>query len=57
MFGEIGVDLLLMVGAVWFDDFSPPGTNDDVKAPDFWTKGTFLIMAVNNEAYYDCKAE
>ena len=43
-------------GAVWFDDFSPPGTNDDVKAPDFWTKGTFLIMTVNNEAFYDCKA-
>jgi len=42
-------------GAVWFDDFSPSGTNDDVHAPDFWTKGTFLIMTVNNEASYDCK--
>lgn len=44
-------------GAVWFDDFSPPGTNGDPKAPDLWTKGTFLIMTVNNEAHYDCKAE
>jgi hypothetical protein len=43
-------------GAIWFDDFSPPGTNDDVNAPDFWTKGTFLVMTVNNEAYYQCKA-
>ena len=42
-------------GAIWFDDFSPRGTNTDVKAPDFWTKGTFLIMTVNNEAFYECK--
>lgn len=43
-------------GAIWFDDISPPGTNDDPKAPDFWKKGKFLIITVNNESYYDCKA-
>jgi hypothetical protein len=43
-------------GAIWFDDFSPPGTNDNVNAPDYWIKGTFLVMTVNNEAFYDCKA-
>lgn len=44
-------------GAIWFDDFSPPGTNEDSHAPDFWTKGTFRIMTVNNGSFYDCKAE
>lgn len=42
-------------GAIWFDDFSPPGTNDDVHAPDFWTKGTFRVMTVNNGSNYPCK--
>jgi hypothetical protein len=42
-------------GALWFDAFSPPGTNDDPKAPDFWTKGTFKVMTVNNGASYPCK--
>lgn len=44
------------LGAIWFDDFSPPGTNEDVHAPDFWTKGTFLIMTVNNASNY-CDAK
>jgi len=43
-------------GAIWFDDFSPPGTNEDPHAPDFWTKGTFLVMTVNNESDY-CDAK
>ncbi len=42
-------------GALWFDDISPPGTNDDPNAPDFWTKGTFKVMTVNNGASYSCK--
>ena len=39
-------------GAIWFDDFSPPGTNEDLQAPSFWTKGKFLMMTVNNESDY-----
>jgi len=42
-------------GALWFDDFSPPGTKDDPNAPDFWTKGTFKVMTVNNGVSYPCK--
>lgn len=52
-------------GALWFDDFSPSGTNfddfspsgtnNDPSAPDFWTKGTFKVMTVNNGAFYPCK--
>jgi len=43
-------------GAIWFDDISPPGTNDDTDAPDFWTKGKFFIITMNNDSFYDCKA-
>jgi hypothetical protein len=39
-------------GAIWFDDVSPPGTNEDIHAPDFWTKGTFVIKTVNNGTNY-----
>ena len=42
-------------GALWFDNFSPPGTNDDPNAPDCWTKGIFKVMTVNNGASYPCK--
>ena len=42
-------------GALWFDAFSPAGTNDAPNAPDFWTKGTFKVMTVNNGASYPCK--
>jgi hypothetical protein len=42
-------------GALWFDAFSPPGTNDDPNAPDFWTKGTFKVMTINNGSSYPCK--
>jgi len=42
-------------GAVWFDSIIPPGENPDTKAPDYWTKYPFKIIAVNNDAYYPCK--
>jgi hypothetical protein len=42
-------------GAIWFDDFSAPGTNDDPNAPDFWTKGTFKVMTINNGSSFSCK--
>lgn len=42
-------------GALWFDDFSPPGINNDPNAPDFWTKGIFKVMTVNNGASYPCE--
>jgi hypothetical protein len=41
-------------GAIWFDDLSPPGENEDPNAPDFWSKGTFKVITVNNESYYPC---
>ena len=40
------------LGAIWFDDVSPPGTNEDPNSPDFWTKGTFVIKTVNNETNF-----
>ena len=42
-------------GAVWFDGIIPPGESPDTKAPDYWTKYPFKIIAVNNDAYYSCK--
>jgi hypothetical protein len=42
-------------GAVWFDDIIPPGENPDTKAPDYWTRYPFKIIAINNDAYYPCK--
>jgi hypothetical protein len=45
------------LGAIWFDDFSPPGVNEDTKAPDFWTRGTFAIMTVNNGPYNHCTSK
>ncbi len=44
----------VMDGAIWFDDLSPPGENDDPKSPDFWTKGTFKVITVNSDSYYPC---
>jgi hypothetical protein len=41
-------------GAIWFDDLIPPGEKSDPKAPDFWTKGSFKVITVNNDSYYPC---
>lgn len=42
-------------GVLWFDDFSSQGTNNDPSASDFWTKGTFKVMTINNGSSYSCK--
>jgi hypothetical protein len=41
-------------GAIWFDDLIPPEENLDLKSPDFWTKGSFKVMTVNNDTDYPC---
>jgi hypothetical protein len=41
-------------GAIWFDDLLPPGEKLDPDSPDYWTKGSFKIITVNNESYYPC---
>jgi hypothetical protein len=41
-------------GAIWFDDLFPPGEKIDSKSPDFWVKGTFKVITVNNDSYYPC---
>ena len=42
-------------GAVWFEGIIPPGEIPDTKAPDYWAKYPFKIIAVNNDASYSCK--
>jgi hypothetical protein len=41
-------------GAIWFDDLIPPREMVDPKAPDYWTRGTFKVITVNNESDYPC---
>jgi hypothetical protein len=41
-------------GAIWFDDLFSPGEEIDPKSPDFWVKGTFKVITVNNDSYYPC---
>jgi hypothetical protein len=41
-------------GAIWFDDLIPPGEKADPNSPDFWVKGTFKVITVNNDSYYPC---
>lgn len=41
-------------GAIWFDDLLPPGEKWDVDSPDFWSKGKFKVITVNNDSDYPC---
>jgi hypothetical protein len=41
-------------GAIWFDDLLPPGEKMDPKSSDFWVKGSFKVITVNNDSYYPC---
>lgn len=41
-------------GAIWFDDLIPPAEKIDPNSPDFWNKGSFKVITVNNDAYYPC---
>lgn len=41
-------------GAIWFDDLLPPGDKTDPGSSDFWEKGTFKVLTVNNDSYYPC---
>ena len=41
-------------GAIWFDDLVPPGEKIDPKSPDFWVKGSFKVITVNNDSFYSC---
>lgn len=41
-------------GATWFDGLIATTEKANSKSPDFWTKGTFKVITVNNDAYYPC---
>jgi hypothetical protein len=41
-------------GAIWFDDLISPKEKIDPNSPDFWTKGSFRVITVNNDSYYPC---
>jgi hypothetical protein len=41
-------------GAIWFDDILPRGEKIDPKSPEYWTRGKFQVITVNNDSYYPC---
>jgi hypothetical protein len=41
-------------GAIWFDDLISPKEKIDPNSSDFWSKGSFKVITVNNDSYYPC---
>ncbi|HZR66063.1 MAG TPA: hypothetical protein VFA85_12990 [Terriglobales bacterium] len=43
-------------GPVWFDGIIPPGEHPDIHSPDYWSRYSLKIVAINNDAYFKCKS-